>query len=337
MKLGGTAVLASSTASSENRFTRNAVTLSPALTEFTDACRQSARSHIRCTRLDSLLGRSLQEKIENYCHVQGIRKFGVANFKRQGRWAFRPFAGCTEFFSALFSLECLILNAYHYTRLVFPRIHRSPMRSLLIFQYVVCNLTLLSSCLFHACETRFSRYADYFCACLSILAGLVVVINRLVVYYAPRWLSGAKRFTVFLGSVFFAYHLRRMLFVEFDYAYNKIVCGTMFVLACFGDSVVHWRFKNTAHGRSGMCYTVCLLTAGGVEIMDIPPLWFLFDSHAVWHLLMALAVPFYVYYVAGDIDAAAEHLKSLSEAAEMEIPADPVAIPAQPQAIPVAA
>ena len=57
-----------------------------------------------------------------------------------------------------------------------------------------------------------------------------------------------------------------------------------------------------AHAKMILYSIGSLILAGGIEVMDISPIFLLFDSHAMWHLLMLVATPFYMLFIANDID-----------------------------------
>lgn len=252
--------------------------------------------------MDRLVGRTIEEKLDNYCHIDCLKALKIRNVKRKGRWGFVPVLGMSEAFSSTIALASLIINIYHYRKRIKHKLSRSPMRHLYTLQHFVCNAAFVSSSMFHARETPFTRYADYFTAFASILFGLIVPMNRLVLLYYPKRFGEFSKVTIRIGIMYFVFHAIKMACYEFDYTYNKISCALMFFASCVCNFIMFLNYKTEPHARNIMYSVACLLVAGGVEILDISPLFYLFDSHALWHLLMAVATPYYIEFISKDID-----------------------------------
>jgi hypothetical protein len=264
-------------------------------------CRESALRSVKVNFMDRLMGRTIDEKLDNYCHIGCLKTLKIRNIKRNGRWGFVPVLGMAEVFSSTIALASLFINIYHYRRSIRHKLSRSPMRLLYSLQHLICNAAFVSSCLFHARETPFTRYADYFTAFASILFGLLVPMNRLVLLYYPRRFRRFSKTTLRIGITYFVFHVLKMT-SEFDYTYNKISCALMFFFSCVCNFVMFLNYKKEPHAKNIIYSVVCLLAAGGIEILDISPMFYLFDSHAMWHLLMAAAAPYYIEFMSKDID-----------------------------------
>lgn len=258
---------------------------------------------VKQTFMDLLLGRSLQEKIDNYCHVECISTLGCRNFKKNGRWGFRHMFGCSELFSSLFAFLSFIMSVIFVNKLIKPKMRNMPLRPLILAQYYICNIAFISSTLFHMRETFLTRYADYLSAYLSIMIGFICSLGRAVHRMYPAHLYKFTRISLVLGTLSFAFHLYKMVFIRWDYFYNKIVCGSMFAICCLTDLGLWWREKDQPYLKNAVKYVAGLLLAGVIEICDLSPAFFLFDSHAMWHLLMATSSVFYYRYLAGYLDA----------------------------------
>lgn len=266
------------------------------------SCKQAASKLIKINFIDRLVGRTLDEKLRNHCHINCLKNLKIRNIKRGGRWGFRPILGMTEAFSAIFAFISFYTMAVGFKRKIEPKLSSSPMAILYIVQYYVVNAAFLSSCLFHIRETPFSRYADYFTAFATILVGLLVALNRLVLFKRPDIFEEFLGITIRMALAFFIMHVYKMAFHEFDYVYNKIVCGTFFFLTCTCNFTTFLHYREFSHSRQIVYSVGCLLIGGGVEILDISPLFYLFDSHALWHFFMAAATPFYLEFISKDID-----------------------------------
>lgn len=265
-------------------------------------CRESALHSVKINFMDRLVGRTIDEKLDNYCHIDCLKLLRIRNIKRKGRWGFVPVFGMAEVFSSTIALASLFINTYHYRRSIRHKLSRSPMRCLYSLQHLICNAAFMSSCLFHARETPFTRYADYFTAFASIMLGFLVPMNRLVLLYYPKSFRKFSKITLRIGVSYFVFHVLKMACHEFDYTYNKISCALMFFVSCICNFIMFLNYRREPHAKNIVYSVGCLLVAGGVEILDISPLFYLFDSHALWHLLMAVATPYYIEFISKDID-----------------------------------
>lgn len=265
------------------------------------SCREDAIKIVKVNFIDRIIGRTINEKLDNYCHLNCLKHLKIKNIKRNGRWGFVPILGITEVFSSLFALLSLILMVTGFKKKMHNQLKGCPMAKLYYLQYYIANSAFLSSFMFHARETQFTRYADYFTAFASIVVGLLVSANRLVLLRRPSIFPEVSELTIRLGVVFFTMHVYKMAFYEFDYVYNKISCALIFFASCICNFTTFLYYREFSHSKQILYFLGCLLAAGGIEILDISPLFYLFDSHAVWHLLMALATPFYIGFISEDI------------------------------------
>ncbi|ELA41794.1 uncharacterized protein VICG_01146 [Vittaforma corneae ATCC 50505] len=266
------------------------------------SCRELAEKAIKVNFIDRLVGRTLNEKIDNYCHVDCLKSLRIRNIKRNGRWGFKPVLGMTEAFSSMFAFLSFLLMVSGFKRKIKHKLGTCPMSRLYYMQYYIANAAFLSSFLFHIRETLFTRYADYFTAFASILMGLLVSLNRIVLLKKPKVFKKFQETTIRISIAFFIMHVYKMAFHEFDYTYNKVSCGLLFFASCTCNFTTFLHYREFSHSRQIVYSIGCLLTAGGIEILDISPLFYLFDSHALWHLLMATATPFYLEFISKDID-----------------------------------
>lgn len=273
------------------------------------SCWEAASRFIKRSLVDVVLRRPLNEKLINHCHVHCINTLGAKNFKKNGRWGFVMLFGFTEFFSSFFAFATFLMSIYCSHRKILPKAKSSPLRFHIRMQYYVCNMAFISSFLFHMRETQFTRYADYLSAYLSILVGMVVAIARLVNYLFPQALGSYTRCSLAIGVFLFAMHTHRMVFVDWNYFYNKIICGVMFSIGCLADIALYIFQRHMPHARYIIFYTMGLFLAMFIEFLDIAPVMLLFDSHALWHLLMLITGIFYYEYISGSIDAAARIAK----------------------------
>lgn len=266
------------------------------------SCRDAASIFVKQTFFDILLRRTIEEKIDNYCHIDCIRRLRIQNFKKNGRWGFIMIFGFTEICSSFLAFANSMFTIYYFNKIIFPKIHRTPLRKLIHMQYYICNIAFISSTLFHMRETTFTRYADYLSAYLSIVVGLICGLGRVIHCVAPYMLDKYIHYSTLIGFLSFAIHLYRMVFIKWDYVYNKFICGFMFACSCLCDLGLYFYVREMESSKHILYYIAGLFVAGIAEVSDISPVLFLFDSHAFWHLCMTISSIFYYYFISGHID-----------------------------------
>lgn len=265
-------------------------------------CATEAILTVKHSIIDILMRRPLREKIENHCHVKCIKKLGISNFKKNGRWGFRMVYGCTEICSSLFALLNSVYTIFYYNKYIKPKILHSRLRKLIEMQFYICNAAFLSSTLFHMRDTVFTRHADYLTAYMSIIIGFICALGRLIDYRAPAIIDKYIRYSLLVGALVFALHTYKMVFIKWDYVYNKCVCGSLFALMCICDLIVYHDLRHMKSSKHILNYIAALFVAGVSEVSDRSPIWYLFDTHAMWHLFMCVSSIFYYCFVSGHID-----------------------------------
>ncbi|KAI4290986.1 post-GPI attachment to proteins factor 3 [Pancytospora philotis] len=265
-------------------------------------CREESILLIKQTLMDIITRRPLSEKLDNYCHVNCIKRLGLDNFKRNGRWGFTMVYGFTEIFSSTLALLNGLYTIFFYRKYLKPKMHKSVHKPLLEMQYCICMVAFLSSTLFHMRETNLTRYADYLSAYMSIIIGFICAFGRLIHCKAPALYPKYARYSPAVGLLVFALHTYKMVFIEWDYVYNKVVCGLIFGLMCLCDILVWAELRLMKSSRHIVSYIGSLFIAGLAEVSDIAPAWFLFDSHAMWHLCMFFSSVYYYLFISGYID-----------------------------------
>ncbi|MBN3271574.1 PGAP3 factor, partial [Polyodon spathula] len=234
-----------------------------------------------------------------------------------GKWPFTRFLCFEEPVSALASLlnglACLVMLIRY--RSAVPR--QSPM------YYTCCAFSMVSlnawfwSMVFHTRDTYLTEKMDYFCASAVILYSVYLCCVRTkgatgmgITLLPPHPLSplpalspsvppprhplsrtlGLQRpdlsscFGVLL-ILMFASHVSYLTFVNFDYGYNMAantaigIINLLWWLAwCYGNrrTLPYW----------WKCAAVVLLLHGLalLELLDFPPLLWVLDAHAIWHL-----------------------------------------------------
>ncbi|KAI5148380.1 post-GPI attachment to proteins factor 3 [Enteropsectra breve] len=247
--------------------------------------------------MDTLLRRPLDEKMDNHCHIHCIKSLGQ-NFKRNDRWGFVPILGTTEFFSSFLAMLNLGIHIYSHNRRLARVLKRSRLWGIVKTQYCACNVTMLASIIFHMRDTAFLRYFDYFSAYLSIMVGVVSAVSRVLLYFNVGNIRKGTWPVLALGLLYFIFHVHKMAFVHFDKAYNRLTCGFMFFIIFVCDFFLLLTAKGRSYGPHITRYLGALVLAGLSEMLDVSPVFLLFDSHALWHLFFVVSTPYYMEFVA---------------------------------------
>lgn len=265
------------------------------------SCAEAASLFVKQSVVDKLLNRSVNEKIANYCHLQCLKDLGIKNCKMNGRWGFKMIFGVTEIFSSSFAFISFIFTYILVNYTIMPKLHKSKLALLIKLQYYICNIAFLSSTIFHMRETTFTRYADYFSAILSIVIGFLCALGRLIQIVKPNYLSKYTKYSLIIAIIFYCLHVYKMILISWDYVYNKIICGILFAASCIIDYINYQYVKNSHYSHNILLYIGALFVAGIAEVSDISPVMYLFDSHALWHLGMAVSGLFYFKFISGFI------------------------------------
>ncbi|XP_062993367.1 post-GPI attachment to proteins factor 3 isoform X2 [Elgaria multicarinata webbii] len=199
-----------------------------------------------------------------------------------------PASAFASFLNGLANL--VMLNRY---KAVVPR--SSPMyHTCIAFAWVSLNAWFWST-VFHTRETNLTEKMDYFCASAVILHSVYLCCVRTL---------GLKRraFATAFGGflfLFLACHVSYLTLVRFDYGYNMTANVAIGLLNLFWW--LGWCMRNQQRlPYVWKCVAVVLLLQGLalLELLDFPPLFWVFDAHAIWHIsTIPVNVLFYSFLV----------------------------------------
>lgn len=198
-----------------------------------------------------------------------------------GKWPFKRFYGIEDPASFVFSLLNLFGNIYGWILYKNIICKYSEFFYLTKVQFLTNANGWIFACIFHARDLYWTEKLDYFGAALVIAISILTCFTRII------GRINDKR-TYFLTSIvvmLFGYHISYMAFVKFDYGYNMkfMICvGAMNVL-----SWLIWCWVNRNKRKHVWKCAVTMLGTGLfalLELLDFPPIWWLFDGHSLWHL-----------------------------------------------------
>ncbi|XP_054080671.1 post-GPI attachment to proteins factor 3 isoform X3 [Rissa tridactyla] len=224
-------------------------------------------------------------------YVQGGHR--VPQF--HGKWPFSRFLFFQEpasaFASFLNGLASFIM-LLRYKAAVPPA---SPMYPTCVaFAWVSLNAWFWST-VFHTRDTAVTEKLDYFCASAVVLHSVYLCCVRTLGLQRPALISIFRAFLL----LFLACHISYLTLVRFDYGYN------MAANAAIGLLNLAWWLRWCLRNRPRLphvwkCAAVVLLlqALALLELLDFPPLFWVLDAHALWHIgTIPLNVLFYSFLV----------------------------------------
>lgn len=222
--------------------------------------------------------------------------------KYYGKWPFVRYMGMQEPASVIFSILNLAVHTYALIKLSKRLIKSKTSSSLkaksssssssssspsqfaalwLLHITVTINAWLWSA-VFHGRDTRLTERLDYFSAGAHIALSLFISIVRLTDLTQPL-LQAAVACPIFL---YYLQHCHRMLTVLFDYGRHVKLCiiaGGVQSVAWLVWSIFTPRGKVHPRRKELLWFVVLVNVAMLFEVLDFPPLWYIYDAHALWH------------------------------------------------------
>ncbi|XP_012307396.1 post-GPI attachment to proteins factor 3 isoform X3 [Aotus nancymaae] len=137
------------------------------------------------------------------------------------------------------------------------------------------------STVFHTRDTDLTEKMDYFCASTVILHSIYLCCVRTVGLQHPAVLSAFRALLLLMLTA----HVSYLSLIRFDYGYNlvaNVAIGLVNVVWWLAWCL--WNQRRLPHVRK--CVVVVLLLQGLslLELLDFPPLFWVLDAHAIWHI-----------------------------------------------------
>uniref|UniRef100_A0A8V1A523 Post-GPI attachment to proteins factor 3 n=2 Tax=Gallus gallus TaxID=9031 RepID=A0A8V1A523_CHICK len=212
-----------------------------------------------------------------------------------GKWPFSRFLFVQEPASAFASLLnglASFVMLLRYKAAVPPT---SPMYPTCVaFAWVSVNAWFWST-VFHTRDTALTEKLDYFCASAVVLHSVYLCWVRTMGLRRPALIGVFRAFLL----LFLACHISYLTLVRFDYGYNmaaNVAIGLLNLLWW-----LWWCLRNRPRlPHVWKCAVVVLLLQAGalLELLDFPPLFWVLDAHALWHIsTVPLNILFYSFLV----------------------------------------
>ncbi|TBU01722.1 Per1-like lipid remodelling protein [Hamiltosporidium tvaerminnensis] len=253
--------------------------------------------------LERLLGRSKNDKIATICHHNCSVLLNINDYKHNGRYPFRSILTSTEFLSSVFSMFNFIMIFICYN-LIFSNNNKSvSFTGLYKLQYIISLICWISSTLFHIYDTWYTRCMDYFTGYIFFIVTLYIFTLRSLYLFKfnQKNIIFFRNYMVPLLRIWTLLHIFYMYYIDFNYVFHKVSCIIIYIMILCNWTAYIIKMIKFIHTRYLIIYILFILSGGIIEVMDFPPLFYLLDSHAIWHFLSGLAVPFYYLFISKDI------------------------------------
>ncbi|XP_068143758.1 post-GPI attachment to proteins factor 3 [Drosophila tropicalis] len=214
-----------------------------------------------------------------------------------GKWPFFRLMGMQEPASVFFSL----LNFLMHLRML--RKFRSVVRAdspCYILSHIF-GLTSLNgwiwSAIFHTRDNPLTELLDYACGYAIVLSSLYCMIMRML-----------HRYSLFLRGVitlaFVSYYINYFAYLslsKFNYSFNMKVNVCTGLLSAVGWFIwCHQVRKSRPYFRRILHFYVLFALAMSLELFDFPPIFWILDAHALWHLATIPLVSIYYNFMIDD-------------------------------------
>nr|SVE94265.1 EOG090X0702 [Simocephalus serrulatus] len=220
---------------------------------------------------------------------------GVQQF--YGKWPFVRVLGIQEPAATLFSilnLTCHIVMIRKFRREVNPK---APFYLLThLFCFICCHAWFWST-VFHIRDVRFTEIMDYL--------GAFSMVSFSVYHFFARVTalnSNSSLYSLFFATAigfYFVYHSYTTFFVIMDYGYNMLINIAFGAVNIVGWSVWCYKYyKRRPYVKRCATFTALVGVTTLLEVMDFPPLFWVLDAHALWHLTTSpLVILWYSYTI----------------------------------------
>lgn len=148
---------------------------------------------------------------------------------------------------------------------------------------------------------------DYCAALLFVMSSCYVAIVKLVWHRSAKSSSdsscGFKQIALAMAMIaFYLNHVHKLIQSHFDYDYNmriNVFFGIGGSLAWFVWAYQSYTFNRSKHVLKAVLALSLMHVALLLEIFDFPPVAFVLDAHACWHLA-TIPMPFLWYSFLAD-------------------------------------
>uniref|UniRef100_A0A0R3S446 Post-GPI attachment to proteins factor 3 n=1 Tax=Elaeophora elaphi TaxID=1147741 RepID=A0A0R3S446_9BILA len=210
-----------------------------------------------------------------------------------------------EFASVIFSLLNLLTTLSMYRTV--KHLRSSHRLKIVWTAYSMIGIVMICSAVFHWADFWLTEYLDYFTACAFIVFALFASISVTVkslqnsyrgrilwsilfitfLYLYTRHIYSLMRLKGFPGDLRIKrFEKHHILQIHFDYGYNMkmcIACSFLTAIIYYIWLAQQWKLRDR-WGRRPLTYLGVVITWGLSSVLDFVPLYWIIDSHALFHL-----------------------------------------------------
>ncbi|KAF7702903.1 Post-GPI attachment to proteins factor 3 [Cucumispora dikerogammari] len=166
--------------------------------------------------------------------------------------------------------------------------------------FILTIITGLASVALHVHENHWTQRGDYLCAMLSIIfaSNLFLQRTKTLLNHTSKLYNFFKNLSTFI----FIYVLYDQYYSDnFDAVLNKVISGS-FIIIMLINFIIHF-IKQKCHSKKYHLFLMSLFLSVSLvfEFVDMPPVLYLVDSHAMWHLCLFLCVHHITEYLILDV------------------------------------
>lgn len=138
---------------------------------------------------------------------------------------------------------------------------------------------------------------DYLGAFSMVLFSVYHFLSRVLAFE-----SRSFQYSLFFGiaiGFYFVYHSYTTFFVKMDYGYNMLINIAFGAVNILGWSIWCFKFyKRRPYVKQCAAFVALVAFTTLFEVLDFPPLFWVLDAHALWHLSTApLAILWYKFLI----------------------------------------
>jgi len=162
----------------------------------------------------------------------------------------------------------------------------------------VCSInTWIWSTIFHTRDFEFTEKMDYFSAFSLVLFQFNCFFIR-ILKLRKGVLDRITMYSILFCSIcYYLYHVYYLSFIDFDYGYNmnvNIFFGALNSLCWIIWSLYKCFYLGNFYAWRCTLSVLLVDILMSLEIFDFSPIFWTFDSHALWHL-STISIPFFWY------------------------------------------
>ncbi|XP_017460641.1 PREDICTED: post-GPI attachment to proteins factor 3 [Rhagoletis zephyria] len=214
-----------------------------------------------------------------------------------GKWPFLRFLGTQEPASVLFSICNLVVHIRMLRRFRTEVRPDSPCYKLWhIFSFVCINGWIWST-VFHTRDFPVTELMDYAFAYSIVLVSLYCMVMRMI--YRQSLILRGLISLVFVS--FFVNYFAYLSLGKFSYSLNmttNIVTGIISALGWFVWCYLERHRR--AYYRKIIRFYILFGMSMSLELLDFPPILWLIDAHALWHLATVAVISLFYDFIIDD-------------------------------------